>query len=703
MARPRSGTVVGAVLTAASLGVAANVGTNALPESWKPHLWLAWPVFVVLLVVTVVFEVRREGAETATQTVPRRSREVLLDRSRRFWIEGVLHRSLYAESPVELGLTATVDVAHPWNVYVAEGPGRRERVGDEDVLALFHRLDQSILIVGAPGSGKTTLLLHLLDGLLGEAATDPDAPVPVFLNLASWGPKSASVAEWVADELSARYGVPAAHGAAWLRNGQVALLLDGLDEVAGADRDACVRAINALRAADGTVPIVVTCREAERARLAEDPRLYATLEIEPLTPEQVREYLAGFGDVGDQVVALMERRPELWEVVDSPLLLSVLVQASRSETWATAAAAGVEGTTRELIRSYVRTALARVDPAPFTAPQVATALTWIAGRLQRESETLFHPDDVDQYASVRGSPRFALRTFGTVYVVTLPVLAWLGLVLDGWRGVALVLLAHLFVAPADGVRMTSWDFGYDLRKRRVGEERSGPFDWLLPVYAVVFVATTPSLIVGTLAYAVVATPVVAVLGGHGSLGRLFTALSAVGLVTVGVSAATWGTSSWSLARLPRRLLVGRNALAVLLDGLVLSLVVGVATWLVFRGLSDVPEPDVGPLSVVVGVTAAFFILVSHGVYAAVEQLWVRAALARDGVLPFATAKLMRVIARTSLMNRVGEDYIFRHRMILDFLADYRDGSVADLAPEGDPPVRTAGRRPSAGPSSAGPP
>ena len=83
-------------------------------------------------------------------------------------------------------------------------------------------------------------------------------------------------------------------------------------------------------------------------RLAEDPRLYATLEIEPLTPEQVREYLAGFGDVGDQVVALMERRPELWEVVDSPLLLSVLVQASRSETWATAAAAGVEGTTRDL-------------------------------------------------------------------------------------------------------------------------------------------------------------------------------------------------------------------------------------------------------------------------------------------------------------------------------------------------------------------
>jgi hypothetical protein len=86
------------------------------------------------------------------------------------------------------------------------------------------------------------------------------------------------------------------------------------------------------------------------------------------------------------------------------------------------------------------------------------------------------------------------------------------------------------------------------------------------------------------------------------------------------------------------MLVGRNAPAVLLDGLVPSLVVGVATWLVFRRLSDVPQPDVGGLSLLVRVTAGFFVLVSHGVYAAVEQLWVRAAPARDGVLPFAITK-----------------------------------------------------------------
>jgi energy-coupling factor transporter ATP-binding protein EcfA2 len=681
MARPRSRTVVGAVLTAASLGVAANVGTNALPESWKPHLWLAWPVFVALLVVTVLLEVKRDGGGAQAPTaVPRRSRDVLLDRSRRFWIEGVLHRSLYAESPVELGLTATVNVAPPWNVYLAEGPDRRRRVDDEDVLALFHRLDQSLLIVGAPGSGKTTLLLQLLDGLLREAAADPDAPVPVFLNLASWGRKSASVAEWSADELEARYGIPVAHGAAWLRNGQVALLLDGLDEVARAERDACVRAINALRAADGTLPVVVTCREQERARLAEDPKLYATLEIEALAPEQVREYLAGFGEVGDQVVALLERRPDLWEVVDSPLLLSVLVQASRSDTWATAAATGAEATTQELIRSYVRTALVRVDTAPFTRAQVATALTWIAGRLARASETLFHPDDLDEFEHVRGSPRFTLRTFGTIYVVSLPALALLGVALDGWRGMALVLLAHAFVGPV-GLRMTSWNLGNIVRKRRAGVDYYGDDALFMTLDMHRTFLNAPSLFVGTLAYAAAATSTVAVLGNDGSVGWLFTAFAIVALVTVGVTGGWWGASGARIVRRLSRLPAsGRNALGVLGDGIVLSIVVGAVAALLFRYLSHVPQPGVVGLSLVAGVSSAFFVLVNHGVYAAVEQLWVRAALARDGVLPFAISKLMRVVTRTSLMNRVGEDYIFRHRMILDFLSGYARSSVADLVP-----------------------
>ncbi len=38
-----------AELVAALTAVTTNVATNALPESWRPYLWLAWPLLAVLL------------------------------------------------------------------------------------------------------------------------------------------------------------------------------------------------------------------------------------------------------------------------------------------------------------------------------------------------------------------------------------------------------------------------------------------------------------------------------------------------------------------------------------------------------------------------------------------------------------------------------------------------------------------------------
>jgi hypothetical protein len=40
--------VIADVLTAA-VAVLTNLATDVVPESWQPHLWLAWPVLAVLV------------------------------------------------------------------------------------------------------------------------------------------------------------------------------------------------------------------------------------------------------------------------------------------------------------------------------------------------------------------------------------------------------------------------------------------------------------------------------------------------------------------------------------------------------------------------------------------------------------------------------------------------------------------------------
>jgi len=43
-------------LAAAGVGAATNIATGVLPGSWRPFLWLAWPVLGLLLLVVVVVE-----------------------------------------------------------------------------------------------------------------------------------------------------------------------------------------------------------------------------------------------------------------------------------------------------------------------------------------------------------------------------------------------------------------------------------------------------------------------------------------------------------------------------------------------------------------------------------------------------------------------------------------------------------------------
>ncbi|MBU2669793.1 hypothetical protein KOI35_40420 [Actinoplanes bogorensis] len=222
---------------------------------------------------------------------------------------------------------------------------------DAGILDVFDDMDESMLILGAPGAGKTTQLLDLAAALVGRAeqqtADGGPAGMPVLLDLVGWSrprrslldrlsrsdPAPPRLATWIEHELQERYRIPATVSRAWLREGRMILLLDGLDEVPDAYRERCVTEINGLDAPDRSSRIVVCSREADYDRLTSRLSLQGAVVIRPLTEAQVTAYLSMVSPRLAGVAAVLSADDDLWELLTTPLMLSVLVLAQDNEDW----------------------------------------------------------------------------------------------------------------------------------------------------------------------------------------------------------------------------------------------------------------------------------------------------------------------------------------------------------------------------------
>jgi predicted NACHT family NTPase len=74
-------------------------------------------------------------------------------------------------------------------------------------------------------------LLELARDLITRAERDVSLPIPVIFNLSSWANSKQKIQHWLMRELSTKYQVSRALGRTWIREQQLLLLLDGLDEV----------------------------------------------------------------------------------------------------------------------------------------------------------------------------------------------------------------------------------------------------------------------------------------------------------------------------------------------------------------------------------------------------------------------------------------------------------------------------------------
>jgi NACHT domain len=263
----------------------------------------------------------------------------------------------------------------------------------------FEQVGGGLLILGPPGAGKTTTLLQLCDQLLDRAKHDASQPIPVVVNLASWAQQRPPLGVWLVDELAGSYQIPRSIAMQWIQQDALALLLDGLDEVAEAHRAACAEAVNAWRLDHGLVPMVVCSRTQELQALGVGLRLEEAVELQPPSDAEVDRYLGCLEATGTPMAdarAALASDQDLRRMLRSPLLLHVVALAYHGRS---ASALYVAGTLPQrqawLWEAYVARMLEQrpLDPgAGYTEHQALAWLAWLAGALRDRDQTEFHLD-----------------------------------------------------------------------------------------------------------------------------------------------------------------------------------------------------------------------------------------------------------------------------------------------------------------------
>lgn len=342
----------------------------------------------------------------------RRNRLSLQDIVWASWIEGVLekieatHASLTGGQPlirlnkrwlpeaVDSRSDASAEVSHLAAESTAIDP-------EESVVDIFDQGGRSLLILGQPGSGKTVTLLEIAREGLRRAWQDPEQPIPIVLNLASWAEKRLPLADWIVHQLSTpQYRVPQDISLDWLENNELVVLLDGLDEVATPLRDDCIRAINRFTA-EHFAGIVVCCADQDYRTVAGDKRapgdrleLRSAFLVEPITSEQIDAY---FGAAGDRLAALraaIQQDPGLQDLVKTPLVLtmmSVTYQDVAADQLPKEQPESASARREQLFAAYVKRMFAYkgAGDQPFSDDQTVKWLSWLAGQMEHHQQSMF--------------------------------------------------------------------------------------------------------------------------------------------------------------------------------------------------------------------------------------------------------------------------------------------------------------------------
>lgn len=374
-----------------------------------------------------------------------RYRRVILSQVRTS-IEDRLRARLDGALPLELRLTWQIDGTPAGQPPCDRAAGHLSttQLTGADLVAAFENA-QGVLLLGAPGSGKSTQLLRLCRDLLARAERDPVAHIPVVFDLGSWSPLGVPLSSWMAGQLTSRaYNLTWERAEELIAGDEIAPLFDGLDEVEASHRAACVSAINNYRR-DHLVPLAVAVRANDCATLEQPLNLQRVVLVEPLTDAQIQAALQAGGVAGNELLAVTTNDSELHDLLSTPLLLQLALQARLSSlpnteqiTWHVSS----------VLNSYITRMFHERGPAePQGRRRILQRLRWVARRLRGEHQRVFYvehlqPKDIRK-GRVRTLYKLIVRALLALTLVVATVVANLLA-----AAVALVLLYVFSPAPA---------------------------------------------------------------------------------------------------------------------------------------------------------------------------------------------------------------------------------------------------------------
>jgi DNA polymerase III delta prime subunit len=595
----------------------------------------------------------------------RQTRQAMLARVRHMWVEDVLEQSLYQVARMELGLSEEpVAIERPWTLVVKQSEhAPRALPAGIPMVEVFDRFHQtSLLLLGEPGSGKTTLLLELARDLIERAKHDPTHPIPVVFNLSSWAEKRPSLAEWLVDELKKRYDVPLELAQAWIDNAQVLPLLDGLDEVVLDHREACAEAITAFRETHGLLPSVMCSRSADFKALSAPPLFPAAVTIEPLRREYVQRYLESGGAALSGVRAAVYQDETLWELLDTPLMLSILALAYQGRMGSPVRIARLKGDLEErrkrLFDAYIEAMFElfpgryRVAELLYTPQQTRHWLSWLARVMVRHKQKEFFLDSMltdwmsdsqirSLYLTTQtdwlSKSQRRLHTLGTWFVITLvlaPIFGWIGGLLFGPLGVLLgVLFSWFSVGRIDVLAQPDYSSFGTLHEN------------LGAIFSVVLVC---ALIAGLL----FGLEAALLLGSFLVIG--FTEMVAL---------------KEGLERRFTRGIRGQTPNALIRSSLRTALVFGLAYGLFF-GMLFMPLVSTGPVeALAIGMAIGVSRMGDKGGMAVIQYWVMRVLLWRYDYAPLRYVRFLEHAKELLFLRRVGVGYIFVHRMLMEHFAE----------------------------------
>jgi len=660
-------TVVASQLVAVLLAITMNVATAVIPASWHPYLWIAWPalgVFVVAGIVLAIAASKAVGDGTVGRVSAQRdafSRRSLLGALREIWIEGVLAHSVHRRVIIELGLEYRPDMLRdPWDLLL-ERPGQEPRPLEPGttVTDLVQR-HRGLLILGAPGAGKTTVLLGVLEQLLAAAERDRIAPIPVVFQLATWASSRQPLADWLVSELCGQlYGVPRAVAEYWVAEERILPLLDGLDEVALDWRLDCARAIDAFQAEHRLLPLVVTSRLADYDSLGLKLAFGTALLIQPLTRPQVEHYLDELGEPLAGLRAAVSSDPSLWDLLQTPFLLSVAVSTYEGLPAPDLGSGdSLDQRRARLLSAFIDQTLRRKRPLAYRPEDAVRWLSHVARALGKRLETLYYIEFVDEdwlLPAQRSALLAAVSALaGILSGAATGLLTYL--FFGAWYGLTVGLIAG---AVLFWLRMVLGD----LRLLHADEGRAttlrslvGCWGCLAPVVAVLL-----GLLGGLLG--LIAGVIVGAASGTSVAGAL-TRGTVIGVVA-GTLVALPAVTAFGPSVLDRKSLRDRPMGADLHDAAWLSCALAVVFGIPAAWILGAVYGPAGVLTGLVVALAAGYLYTGTGLLG----YWlIHIRLVRAGLVPRRQAEFLDFAARRLLTLKVGGGYMFTHRLLLEYFA-----------------------------------